>query len=235
MKTKYLRAVLSLLCLAITACSGGVEWLPGSDSTPDKFAFESRTDVLPGEVVTSTPVQISGLGMPADVTVENGQVSINGGAFIGGGGTIKNGQTLQVRHTAAEAGNTVTTTTVTVGGFGGRIVTFSSTTGPDDMPDRIVLASPTPRPEATDPGQLMESAVFTITGIDPDVTLPIAVENGFYTIGDGEPTDQLGEVRLWDKIIVSHVAATTPDTSTVTRLNLGRFAAFVTYSSRTAP
>lgn len=91
---------------------------------PNAFTFGSAANVERGSVQTSAAVAITGLEASATVTVSNGQVSINGGAF-GAGGTIQPGQTVQVRHTASSAFAGTVTSTVTIGGVQG---TFTSTT-----------------------------------------------------------------------------------------------------------
>ena len=91
---------------------------------PNAFSFGSRTNVERGSVQTSEAVAITGLEAPAMVSVDIGQVSINGGAF-GSGGMIEPGQTVQVRHTASASFAGTVTSTVTIGGVAG---TFSSTT-----------------------------------------------------------------------------------------------------------
>ena len=84
---------------------------------------------------TSEAVAIAGLEAPATVSVDIGQVSINGGAF-GSGGMIEPGQTVQVRHTASGSFASTVTSTVTIGGVAG---TFSSTTSAEASAPAVSL------------------------------------------------------------------------------------------------
>jgi hypothetical protein len=104
------------------------------DITPDSFSFTNSTGVNPSAVVTSNAVTISGIDGPAQVSVVGGQYSIGcGTTFTSAGGSISNGQTVCVRHTASAAFSTAIQTTLTVGGVS---ATFTSTTR---------AAPPTPR------------------------------------------------------------------------------------------
>ena len=100
------------------------------DSTPDAFSFVDQADVAPESVVTSAPVTISGIDTAAQVTVTGGEYSVNceAGTYSAAAGTISNGQTICVRHTAAAGFATMTNTTLTIGGV---MDSFTSTTSAD--------------------------------------------------------------------------------------------------------
>ncbi|MCE6957916.1 hypothetical protein LAZ40_02435 [Cereibacter sphaeroides] len=127
-----------------TVTVGGVgatfDVVTGTD-VPDAFAFATATNVAGGSEVTSEVTTIGGITLPATVTVSgpgNPQVSIAGGAF-GPGGTIANGQTLQVRQTAAAGtagGDRVAT--VNVSGITGTFTvrTIDTTPDPFDLADK---------------------------------------------------------------------------------------------------
>jgi hypothetical protein len=90
------------------------------DTTPDTFTIIPYSDANPGEVVTSAPVTITGLGGPATILISNGEYSIgaNGiyGAFTSASGVISNGQTLKVRLTASSSYGSQRQALVSVGG-----------------------------------------------------------------------------------------------------------------------
>ncbi|MDJ0789288.1 MAG: hypothetical protein QNK05_20985 [Myxococcota bacterium] len=103
----------------------GVTPVQGPDSVPDAFSFQDVTDAAASAVVESNVLTPFGYTVPVSVSVENGEYRIDGGAYTTLPGTITPAQTVQVRHTtAADAGQTVTTT-LSIGGVGG---TFRSTT-----------------------------------------------------------------------------------------------------------
>jgi hypothetical protein len=99
------------------------------DTTPDSFSFASETDVREGSAVTSNEVTISGIEVPAHISVIQGRYSIGcTDTFTNDPGTIGNGDTVCIRHTAADQASTSRTTTLTIGGVA---ATFTSTTGAD--------------------------------------------------------------------------------------------------------
>jgi hypothetical protein len=96
------------------------------DGTPDVFSFSAQTGVTPASVVISGAATINGLTIAANVSVSGGEYSVGcNGTFTSAAGTITNGQTVCVRHTASPSLNTTTTTTLTIGGIS---ASFSSTT-----------------------------------------------------------------------------------------------------------
>ncbi|MEW5825136.1 MAG: S8 family serine peptidase [Pseudomonadota bacterium] len=101
-----------------------------SDSTPDPFSFGSRTGVQLNTMMTSDPVVISGINVPAAVEVRGGEYSIGcTGQFTAAAGSIENGQRVCVRHVSSGGNNQSVTTTLTVGGVSG---SFTTTTAPAD-------------------------------------------------------------------------------------------------------
>jgi hypothetical protein len=102
------------------------------DTTPDPFSFTRRTGVARSAVATSDAVAISGIDGPAQVSVTAGEYSIGcGSTFTSASGTINNGQTVCVRHTASSEPSTERTTTLSVGGVTG---TFTSKTSSAPLP-----------------------------------------------------------------------------------------------------
>ena len=96
------------------------------DTEPDPFSFTSQADVARSTDVTSNTETITGLEVPAHISVINGTYSIGcNGTFTGDPATIANGETVCVRHVAAGGFSTSKTSTLTVGGVA---ATFTSTT-----------------------------------------------------------------------------------------------------------
>ncbi|MDX9767172.1 MAG: S8 family serine peptidase [Ectothiorhodospiraceae bacterium] len=118
-----------------------------ADATPDGFGFASATDVAPSSVVTSGPMTVSGINVPVDVTVENGEYEVNGdGVWIGAAanvandvgisaaGQVVNGDTIRVRHTAAAEYQATNMTTLWVGGVSGSFSSFTQAPPPPPPP-----------------------------------------------------------------------------------------------------
>ncbi|HEX4910720.1 MAG TPA: hypothetical protein VFV64_08160 [Permianibacter sp.] len=97
-----------------------------SDNDPNAFSFASQTGVAQNTTIVSAPATITGIAVPAAVSIVGGQYSVGcTGTFTAAAGTISDGQTLCLRHTSANAASSTVTTTVTVGGGS---ATFQSTT-----------------------------------------------------------------------------------------------------------
>ena len=95
------------------------------DTTPDPFSFISQTGVALNTVITSNAITVSGINVPAPISVTGGEYSVNGGAFTSAAGTVSNGNTVAVRLTSSGNYSTTTNATLTIGSVSG---TFSVTT-----------------------------------------------------------------------------------------------------------
>ena len=123
-----------------TSVLSGTE-LYSPDTTPDPFAFASRTGVNLTTVVESDPVVISGIDGPAAVSISSGEYAItaDGGLTWGGwsntGGTVNPHEQIRVRQTSASKARTTTTTILMIGGVEG---SFDVTTA--DLPGAPIMA-----------------------------------------------------------------------------------------------
>jgi hypothetical protein len=99
---------------------------PIPDAVPDAFDFADVADAIPGVDVTSAPVTIAGINVPAPVSITGGSYAVGcTGPFTSADGTIENGQTVCVRLTSSEVAAANAVATLTVGGVQGQ---FSVTT-----------------------------------------------------------------------------------------------------------
>lgn len=99
--------------------------LPTFDTTPNAFSFTAQTGVALSTVITSNAISVTGINSPAPISITGGAYSINGGTYTSTAGTVTNGQSVTVQHTSSAINNTVTTTTLTIGGVS---ASFTSTT-----------------------------------------------------------------------------------------------------------
>lgn len=190
------------------------------DTTPDAFSFASIGSVPRDSTQTSASATISGLGAAAAISVSDGSeyaIGCADGAFTSSDGTISNGQTVCMRHTAASAFATDTVTTLTIGGVA---ATFTSTTEARDItPDAVTFNDV---PGTVEPGSTQRSSPVVIGGVNDDT--PFTVTGGRASTS-GLPCDPLfgetsGTVRNGDTIAVCHVAGAFGDVTTTT-LTLG--------------
>jgi hypothetical protein len=87
------------------------------DSTPQDFHFPDRVGVVPGAIVVSDRVTITGIESPVPITVYGGQYSIGcGSTFTSAPGFIVPESEICVRHTASPEPGTASSTMLIVGG-----------------------------------------------------------------------------------------------------------------------
>jgi hypothetical protein len=183
------------------------------DTTPAAFSFTSRTGILPGTIVTSNTITISGINAPSPISIAGGSYSISGGAFTSAAGTILNGQTVAVRQTASSAYSTTTVATLTIGGVNG---TFSVTTAAMDVtPAGFSFTSRT----GILPGTVVTSNTVTITGINAPA--PISIVGGSYSINGGAFTSAAGTILNNQTVAVRQTASSSYSTTTVATLTVG--------------
>ncbi|MCZ8114597.1 hypothetical protein [Silanimonas sp.] len=114
-----------------TTASGGAS-NDGGDTVPDAFAFAAQAGVPPASTVTSAPVAISGLTVPAPLSISEGTHSVGcTGTYTSAAASITNGQTVCLRHTSASRASVTTTTTLSIGGVSAE---FKSTTAASPRP-----------------------------------------------------------------------------------------------------
>jgi hypothetical protein len=186
------------------------------DGTPNAFSFTSQNGVQPGSIVTSNSVTVAGMTLPAAISVVGGAYSINGGAFTAAAGTVSNGQTVQVQHTASAAFSTTTTTTLTIGGVSG---TFSSATvAADSMPDAFTFVDQTNVAK----GVVVTSAAITVSGINTPANIGVSGAAGStYSINGGAFTAVAGTVSNGQTVQVRHTSSANDSTATNTVLTIG--------------
>lgn len=96
------------------------------DTVPDPFSFTSQIDAEPDVVVISNPQTITGIEVPAQISVTAGGYSIGcDGTFTQAAGTISNGQVVCVDQRTSSAFSTTRNAILTIGGVASA---FSTTT-----------------------------------------------------------------------------------------------------------
>lgn len=99
---------------------------PGIDAVPDAFSFAPRLDWPLSTVAVSAPVTVSGINVPAAISVAGGGYSIGcTGSFTTAPGQVSDGAQVCVRHISSSLCAATVTTTLTIGGVQG---SFTSTT-----------------------------------------------------------------------------------------------------------
>lgn len=96
-----------------------------SDLVPDPFTFTDQIGVARNTEVISNTITVTGINNDTPLSITGGSYSINGGAYQTAANTVAGGETITLKHTSSSSYNTVTNTTLTIGGVSD---TFSSTT-----------------------------------------------------------------------------------------------------------
>lgn len=187
----------------------------GTTTTPAAFSFSNMTSVLLGTTLTSTPITVSGVtAAEAPISVSGGSYSIGTAPFTSATGTVTNNQTVRVQHTS---GSALGRTNETILNIGGVIGSFKSTTvrEADTTADHFSFTSQT----NVSLGAIVTSNQITVSGLDTPV--PIRFVAGSYSIDNGTFTTAPGMVSNGQRVTVRHTAATTSNTTTITRLTIG--------------
>lgn len=182
------------------------------DPTPDAFAFIDQTNVALTTVATSTPITVTGINVPAPISIVGGSYSINGGTFTATAGTVTAGQTVAVRLTASASYSTTTSAVLNIGGV---TDSFDVTTISDTTPDAFTFADQTNVALST----VATSAPITVTGINAPA--PISIVGGTYSINGGAFTTTAGTVSLGQTVAVRLTASASYSTTTSAVLNIG--------------
>ena len=183
-----------------------------SDAIPDVFTFTQQTGVNLNTVVLSNTVTPTGYNVPTAVSITNGEYSINGGAWTALSGSITPGQTIRVRHTSANAYNTPTITTLTIGGVQ---VTFQTVTAQNTVPQQFTFVDRT----GIAPNTQTISNAITVQGITAAAT--IAISGGEYSVNSGNYTTSPGTVNNNDTVIVRITSSSTLGQTVNAILNIG--------------
>ena len=197
------------------------------DTAPDAFTFTDQTNVALSTLTASNTITVSGINGPANISVTGGEYQIGAGAWTSAAGTVTNGQTVTVRHTASASFSTAVNTTLTIGGVSD---TFTTTTlAADTTPDAFTFTDQTGVPRSS----LRTSNAITVAGIN--TTASISVTGGTYSINGGAYTGTAGTVSNGNTVTVQHTASASYATATDTTLTIGGVSDIFTSTTEPAP
>ncbi len=180
--------------------------------TRNIVTFAVKTGVALGSVVESEVATVANITAPATISISGGEYRINGGVYTAANGTVKVGDTVQIRHTASSSFSARTDTVVRIGSA--YRTTFSSiTVARDATPDAFSFVKKTGVALNT----WIVSNVVTVSGINTPVPVFIS-SNSEYRINGGTYTNAQGQVKAGDTIQVRHKSASTAQTVVTTGL-----------------
>lgn len=200
----------------------------GSDTTPDAFSFSDVTDVMPGTVITSDPVSISGIDAPAPISVSGGSYSVGcAGPYVTAASTIMSGDIVCVRHTASNTPVTAANTTLTIGGVSDVFTSTTQSRPVDTTPEPFSFADQFDVPVSS----VRTSSPVSINGFD--VPVAISVSNGSYSVGcTSTYISTASTISAGDVVCVRHTSAAAALTRVDTVVTIGGVSD--TFSSTTA-
>jgi dienelactone hydrolase len=207
--------------------------LPPPDTTPDAFSFTSLSGVAQGSVVSSNVVTITGIDAPASISIAVGEYRINGGAYTSSGqaAAVNNGDTVQVRHTSANAPGTTVESVVSIGGVEGKFrSTTSGTAGNDTDPDAFSFGTKTGQQPSTE----VASDPQVLTGYDAPA--PVTAGSGTQYSLDCSGTNWTnapGTLNVGQSICVRHTTASGSNALRKTSLKVGTVVGY--FTTRTTP
>ncbi len=219
MNTDYLsyaklRAVLfSVSTLLLASCGGGGSSEPAIDTTPASFSFTEQSEIALESDSVSSVITVSGINAEANISIDGGEYSINGGAYTSEAAVITNGQQIRVKHTSSADYSTATTTTLTIGGVSG---SFRSTTWAiDTTPASFIFT------EQSDVGLESDkiSNVITVSGINAYAN--ISIVGGEYSIDGGAYTSTAAVITNGQQVQVKHTSSADYSTETTATLTIG--------------
>src|SRR5262249_4149520 len=152
-----------------------------------------QTGVALTTTVTSNTITVSGINAAAPISVTGGTYSVNGGTYTSAAGTLNNGDTVSVRLTSASSMSTQTCATLTIGGVNGAFCAAPQGT-PVSSPAAFSFAAQTGVALTTP----VTSNTITVSGIN--VTVPIGVSGGAYSVNGGGYTGAAGTVNNGDTL-----------------------------------
>lgn len=132
------------------------------DTTPDPFAFTARSKVSADTLIESEPVTITGINVPAKLSITGGEYSIDGKGYRDGPGVIRENQEIRLRVRSSSESSGEVTATLTIGDVSG---TFTVTTV--NFSGRVEAEAASPIGGATtvaDPAASKGKAVFVGSG-----------------------------------------------------------------------
>ncbi|MDX2218804.1 MAG: collagen-binding domain-containing protein [Burkholderiales bacterium] len=184
------------------------------------ISFTSETGVPLQSVRTSNTVAISGIIAPMTAAISgdaSAEFRINGGAFGRGAQSVKAGDTLQVRLTAANDFSTAATATLTLGGTTASYTVTTETA--DTTPNAISFAPQTEVPLASE----RTSNTVTVSGINTSV--PISITGGSYSLNGGPFVATAGTARTGDTLALRQTSSAQPGTKTTVTVAVGTVSA----------
>jgi YD repeat-containing protein len=205
----------------------------GTDTTPNAYSFPQKTAMPLDTLITSAPVQITGINAPASWTTSGGWACVGttnasncgcADTAVASSGTINNGEYICARHFTPPSYSASTITTVTVGGVSAQFQTTTVDPGTDATPDPFSFTAKTGVALAT----TITSDRVQITGINRVTSWSVsggtACASSLNTLNCGCTDNSYttsGEMLNNEYICARHTSSSSYSTTTTTTVTVG--------------
>jgi hypothetical protein len=162
----------------------------------------------------SNAITVTGTTAPSPIGVTGGEYRINGGAWLTQSGSVSNGQRVEVRAITPNVNNSSATATLTIGGLSAGF-TVNSPFEADTTADAFSF---TPQRRVAS-NTAFTSQTITVTGIN--VTVPLSVTGGSYSVNGGAFTSGAATVRNGDSVTLRVTSPRTDNTRTCAVVSIG--------------
>lgn len=191
------------------------------DLIPNEFKFTSLYDTELSTtsdnvyIESSESVTVEGLsdGDETEISVKNGEFSINNGIWNSENSTVKNGDSVKIRHLASVSNVEKTETTLTIGGISSKFISFTKAPV-DTVPNPFGFAIL----ESQVLDTLVASSIQHIRGINTSTTASINI--GEISINGGAWATS-GTVKDNDTIQIRHTTSNENSTKVESTLTIG--------------
>ncbi len=185
------------------------------DDLPDEIVINDLVDVHVGSTHVIGPFYVAGVNTDVDISIENGLLAVLGRDYTDEVRIISDEDYFNLQVTAPNALGAQSETTLYVGS---REISFVVTT---EQADRLPNTFTVPSEENAQMLSLVTSDSFVVGGVN--VPVDITVENGAYSINEGDFISAPSSVVVGDTVTFQLAAADEYDTTESMRIHIGEF------------
>jgi len=156
---------------------------PAPDGNPDSFTIDDINNANPSQVYISNPFTVSGINIPVEISISDGEYSIDGGSYTSNVWSVSEGSAIRVRLESSSQSEWIASATVTIWWVSGdyTITTITIDNSIDDFDFPSITDAQT--------WALYISESREISGINVPLTVSITGTWAEYKITDGTPVD----------------------------------------------
>ncbi|MDO9607225.1 MAG: SGNH/GDSL hydrolase family protein [Brevundimonas sp.] len=163
----------------VTADTAPIGPVQALDTTPDVFGFEDVTDAALDQVITSNAITVAGINGPANISIEGGTFSKNGGPYSATARTVVADDQVRIRVISAATNSAAVNATLTIGGVADTFTVTTAALPADATPEAFTFVDVTGATTST----AYESNAVTVAGINTAANL--SINGGEYQVNGG--------------------------------------------------